>query len=78
MRKTMELITLEKYSINERVPNNRRQVLVWGYTTILGHNRSDIKILGTTKFNPGGIFDIEIRSSYNPFYTVVTHWSELV
>lgn len=73
----MEQITIEKFSINERVPNNRRKVLVWGYTTILGHSRSEIKVLGTTKFNPGGIWDIEICSGYNPFHTVVTHWSEL-
>lgn len=74
----METVTLEKYSINERVPNNRRYVLVWGYTTILGSSRSEIRLLGITKFNPGGTFDVEIHSAYIPFRTVVTHWSELV
>lgn len=64
-------------SVHDRVPDNRRKVLVWGRASL---GPIDLKpgFLGTTRFNPspnGGRFDADRWSVYSS--TTVTHWCEI-
>ena len=66
-------------SVDKRVPEDRRRVLVWGRSWVLGNARRDGEFLGETKYNPtrsGGCFDIE-RAGHFASYQV-THWAEIV
>jgi hypothetical protein len=68
-------------SVNQRVPDDRCQVLAWGVASILGATRTHC--LGITRFNPsprGGTWDIEKMcwSLRIPIVHIVTHWAEIV
>lgn len=57
------------------VPDNRRPVLVWGFTTFHAN-----VFLGSTKYNAtssGGRFDCERTTRFSPFLQCVTHWAEI-
>ena len=67
-----------------RVPDSRREVLVWGETTHSGFPcfyREPPKLLGTSRFNvseEGGRFDIEKPPGMlGGTYRNVTHWAEI-
>lgn len=68
-------------STSERVPDNRREVLVWGVAgfSLAGQTVLRDQFLGTSRFNTSkrgrGLFDIE---GYTPFILRrVTHWAEI-
>jgi hypothetical protein len=61
-------------SVDERVPEDRREVLVWGQTFI-GFRREP-RFLGVSRFNPSPTrpaFDVE----KGLIVSVVTHWAEI-
>lgn len=61
-------------SVKKRVPDDRRNVLIWGHGVMLGKKP---RFLGTDKYNSGNRFDCEIRGGiFSPGW-VVTHWAEI-
>lgn len=57
--------------VAERVPDNRRDVLVWGRRVFPS---STPRFLGVSRYNPGDCFDIE-RSVISIYR--VSHWAEV-
>lgn len=73
-------MSIEWISVRERVPNDRRPVLVWGTYTFLGYDRTGGKgeYLGRSRYNwssDGGQFDIERASRGG--WSHITHWAEI-
>lgn len=67
-------MAIEWIKVSERVPNDRRKVLV-AYSSPFLLRPS--KLSGAiTRYNPGGCFDIEKGGSWIPA-PMVTHWAEL-
>jgi hypothetical protein len=67
-------MTIEWISIEDRVPDSRRLVLVYGIYTMHPAQKGGF---GVSKFNRsrnGGRFDLD-GGNWWPFYT--THWAEL-
>lgn len=67
-------------SVHDRLPPDRREVLVWGYTHLIGGSFRRNRCLGMTRFNRSGAFgrfDIEDRSGIWVLVNVVTHWCEV-
>lgn len=70
-------------SVEERVPDDRRNVLTWGGATMLFVYQpwKEGLFLGVSKFNPtkdGGKWDCEQLHSLSIFVRKVTHWAEIV
>ena len=68
---------MEWIKVTDRVPDNRRQVLVWGYSYFPYPHIP--QFLGNSQYNitsKGGRFDIEKGSWYSTY--IVTHWAEIV
>lgn len=61
-------------SVKKRVPENRRDVLIWGHGTVAFKTP---QFLGVDRYNPGHRFDREIRNSVLSPGWKVTHWAEL-
>jgi len=70
------------YSVKERVPDDRREVLTWGHKTILGIYTPKViggGYLGASRYNrssSGGRFDIEKSHTFG--FSTVTHWAEII
>ena len=67
--------TVKWISVNQRVPEDRREVLVWGQT-FTGFLREP-RFLGVSRFNPSPTmpqFDVEKRL----IASVVTHWADII
>lgn len=66
-------------NVDVRVPDNRRDVLAWGTSTLVGSPfGGEPKFLGVTRFNParhGGEFDVERNAHFTA--RRVTHWAEI-
>lgn len=63
-----------------RVPNNRRQVLVFGDRLRYGFGSQERVFLGTSRYNmdrDGGRFDIEKKRNVLDCWNLVTHWAEI-
>ena len=73
----METNVMQWIPVEKRLPEDRRRVLVWTETTLLGGMvRSGPAV---TRFNPdrfGGRFDIEKPGSWF-LLSCVTHWCEI-
>jgi hypothetical protein len=71
-------------SAKERVPEDRRAVLVWGpCDPLFGVWKRKPVFLGISKYNAGadggrGRFDCERLSSWSFTIQKVTHWAEIV
>ena len=67
------------HKVTDRVPDNRRLVLVWGNPPPLQMGVARARLLGLTRFNPtrtGGRFDLEV--GYRFFFGAeVTHWADI-
>jgi hypothetical protein len=66
-------------SVSDRVPDNRRKVLVWGHVWLLGiYQPSKTGFMGSSKCNvdkTGAHFDVEKGSCM--LGRKVTHWAEI-
>lgn len=63
---------------NDRVPNNRRKVMVWGKSSTCGLNEKSY--FGISRFNltpDGGQFDVEERGGLGFVSIRITHWAEI-
>lgn len=63
--------------VSERLPNDRREVFVWGQSAMCMRPGRKGRYLGTSRFNwatHGSCFDIE-RGRWS---AEVTHWAEIV
>lgn len=66
-------MAIEWIKVSDRVPNDRRRVLVTYTRPFLGLSKPQGSI---TRYNPGGRFDIEEGSHLLPG-ALVSHWAEL-
>lgn len=63
---------------NDRVPDNRRKVMVWGKSFTCGLNAKSY--FGISRFNltpHGGQFDAEQRGGMSFVHIQITHWAEI-
>jgi hypothetical protein len=67
---------MEWIKVTDRVPDNRRKVLVWGYNYFPYISESFLGISKFSKTSSGGEFDIENSSWFSTY--VVTHWAEII
>jgi hypothetical protein len=68
--------------VKERVPDDRREVLVWGdMNYIFGAIKIKPRFLGVSRYNAGGhkagLFDCDCGQRCYGVYSTVTHWAEL-
>lgn len=65
-------------SVSDRVPDNRRKVLAWGWSRGVLFCKRKMAFLGVTRYNmdrTGGRFDLEEPSPWG--YSRVSHWAEI-
>lgn len=69
-------MSIDWISVDDRVPDNRRTVLVYGFFISFAGAKKGF--LGTSKYNrtkAGGKFDNELRGRFSR--NQVTHWAEI-
>jgi len=70
-------MSIEWIDVEKRVPDDRRQVLVWGRNALFPGLRGS-GFMGSTRYNQsqrGGCFDCERSCRFG--IPVVTHWAEI-